>query len=100
MLTLFHRFLLLATLQQDSAAFIRINQVGYLPDGLKTAVVCALEAVELQRFTVETEQGRIVFGPSVAKRSGAFGPCTETWRLDFSALRTTGRYRVRAGAYS
>jgi endoglucanase len=100
MLTLLHPFLLLATLPQDSAAFIRVNQVGYVPDGLKIAVVCALEPVTLQRFTVETEQGRVVFGPSVAKRTGSFGPCTETWRLDFTALRTPGRFRVRAGTYS
>jgi endoglucanase len=100
MLTLLHRLFLLATLPQGSAAFIRVNQVGYLPDGLKDAVVCALEPVNVQRFTVETEQGRTVFGPSSAKRSGSFGPCTETWRLDFSALRTAGRFRVRAGAYS
>ncbi|MEO7998145.1 MAG: glycoside hydrolase family 9 protein, partial [Gemmatimonadaceae bacterium] len=31
---------------------------------------------------------------------GAFGPCVETWRLDFSTLRAAGRYRVRASVYT
>lgn len=84
----------------DSAAVIRINQVGYVPLGAKVAVVCALEPVSIVRFTVETERGRLAFGPAAARRTGAFGPCTETWRLDFSALRTIGRYRVRAGAFA
>ena len=52
----------------DSAAFIRVNQVGYLPDAPKVAVVCALRPVALERFTVEDERGRVVLGP---RRRGA-----------------------------
>jgi endoglucanase len=83
----------------DSAAVIRVNQIGYLPGAPKVAVVCALERVAINRFTVETASGRIVVGPTKALPSGPFGPCVETWRLDFSALRTRGSYRLRAGAY-
>jgi len=83
----------------DSAAFIRVNQVGYLPDAPKVAVVCALRPVALDRFTVEDERGAVVLGPLRAKRDGALGACVETWRLDFSALRRAGRYVVRAGPY-
>ena len=83
----------------DSAAFVRVNQVGYLPDSPKIAVVCALRPVALTTFTVANERGRTVLGPRAARRDAAFGPCVETWRLDFSALRTPGRYVIRAGAY-
>ena len=83
----------------DSAAFIRVNQVGYLPNGPKVAVVCALRPVELSRFTVEDTAGRAVLGPLPARRDGAMGACVETWRLDFGPLRRSGRYVVRAGAY-
>jgi hypothetical protein len=89
-----------ASAQADSVAYIRTNQVGYLPDAPKVAVLCALESVSVSRFTVENERGRVVLGPATAARSGSFGPCTETYRLDFSVLRTAGRYRIRAGAYS
>ena len=66
----------------DSAAFVRINQVGYLPDAPKVAVVCALRPVALERFTVEDERGRVVLGPLRARRDGALGACIETWRHD------------------
>src|SRR5689334_13367911 len=96
--------MLLATLlalaaPADSAAFIRVNQVGYLPDAPKVAVVCALRPVALDRFTVEDEGGRVVLGPLRAKKDGALGACVETWRLDFGALRRAGRYVVHAGPY-
>ena len=83
----------------DSAAFVRVNQVGYRPDGPKVAVVCALRPVQLSRFTVEDTAGRTVLGPLAVRRDGALGACVETWRLDFGALRRPGRYVVRAGAY-
>ena len=81
----------------DSAAFVRVNQVGYLPDAPKVAVVCALQPVALDRFTVEDDRGRVVLGPLRARRDGALGPCVETWRLDFGAVKRAGRYVVRAG---
>ncbi|MEP6780008.1 MAG: glycoside hydrolase family 9 protein, partial [Gemmatimonadaceae bacterium] len=84
----------------DTAAVIRINQVGYEPTSRKVAVLCALDSISIARFTVENESGRTVFGPTNALRSGAFGPCVQTWRLDFSTLRTPGRYRVRASTYA
>jgi endoglucanase len=82
----------------DSSAFIRINQVGYLPAAPKVAVVCSLRPVAFTTFTVEDDRGRAVFGPATAKRDGALGACVETWRLDFSALRRPGRYVVRTGS--
>lgn len=76
---------------------VRVNQVGYLPDAPKIAVACATTPTtgDASQFTVETLDGKRVFGPAAATRSGAFGPCVQSWRLDFSALRVNGRYRVR-----
>jgi hypothetical protein len=88
------------TASPDSTAFVRVNQVGYLPDAPKVAVVCALRPVALTTFRVEDERGRVVFGPATARRDRPFAACVETWRLDFSAVRTPGRYRVRAGPYT
>ncbi|MEP6832544.1 MAG: glycoside hydrolase family 9 protein, partial [Gemmatimonas sp.] len=84
----------------DPNAVVRINQVGYAPDAPKVAVVCALAPVTITRFSVETESGREVFGAASAHATGAFGPCVETYRLNFSALHTSGRFRVRAGTFA
>ena len=75
---------------------VRINQLGYLPDGSKVAVVCATRPFTTTSFTVQDERGQTVFGPESPTASGSFGPCVETWRLDFSAVRAPGRYRVVA----
>lgn len=84
------------TAPDSAASYIRVNQVGYLPEGRKVAVVCSLEPRELGEFTVVDESGRRVFGPERARAEGAFGPCAATHRLDFSALREEGTYRIVA----
>jgi hypothetical protein len=86
-----------AGMRTDSISFIRINQLGYLPDGPKVAVVCSLEARDFGAFEVVNEAGRRVFGPAQASKEAGFGPCETTHRLDFSALQQPGRYRVVAG---
>ncbi len=76
---------------------IRVNQVGYLPDAPKVAVVCALAPRAVADFEVVNQAGKRVFGPKPATAAGKFGPCAATYRLDFSALQTPGTYRIRAG---
>jgi hypothetical protein len=77
--------------------FIRINQLGYLPGSPKVAVVCALDSVSIESFSVQDLSGRVVGGRRPAKRSERFGPCSFTYRLDFSSLRSRGRYQIVAG---
>jgi endoglucanase len=87
------------------ASVIRVNQLGYLPNAPKTAVLCvpadsvagAPPAPASLTFTVEDTTGRRVFGPQRAATGGLFGPCAQTYRLDFSSLRVPGRYRVVVG---
>src|SRR3569623_2552372 len=78
------------------ARAVRVNQVGYLPDGVKIAVTCSLKADTVRAFVVTDTTGRVVFGPRKPKASGAFAGCESTARLDFSALTKPGRYRVVA----
>src|SRR4051812_9632949 len=90
--------LLAALALADSITFIRVNQVGYLPDAPKIAVACSLDSTaRIATFVVRDERDRVVLGPRRAQRSAAFGPCVVTHRLDFSALRRPGRYHIVAG---
>jgi len=77
--------------------YIRVNQLGYLPDGPKTAIACSLDSARIPTFTIQDRDGRVVFGPRAAKDGGSFGPCASTQRLDFSTFRKTGRYTILAG---
>src|SRR2546421_179183 len=65
-----------AALAVDSTIVIRVNQVGYLPEAPKVAVVCALDSTTVMRitrnFVLRDERGRAVFGPRRATPGGAF----------------------------
>ena len=75
---------------------IRVNQLGYLPEYPKVAVLCSLDTAHITTFTIENENGRRVLGPLAASPDRPFGPCASTYRLDFSSLRAEGRYRLTA----
>ena len=75
---------------------IRVNQLGYLPEYPKVAVLCSLDTAHITTFTIENENGQRVLGPLAASAAPPFGPCASTHRLDFSSLRAEGRYRVSA----
>ncbi|HEX2191018.1 MAG TPA: glycoside hydrolase family 9 protein [Longimicrobiaceae bacterium] len=76
--------------------FVRVNQLGYLPDAPKVAVVCSLEPVRIDRFTVTDASGRQVL-VRPAREDRPFAACVSTHRLDFSALERPGTYRISAG---
>jgi hypothetical protein len=87
--------------QGSTVVAIRVNQLGYRPDAPKVAVACALGARVITNFRVLDARNGTVLGPSAATATGPFGPCAAAYRLDFSALRRPGVYRiVAAGATS
>jgi endoglucanase len=92
--------LLLAGLASVLSGFdtvhIRINQMGYRPDTRKVAVVCALQRTALTEFTIIDLQGRRRFGPKPVRESEPFGPCLQTYRLDFTAFRAQGEFLLVA----
>jgi hypothetical protein len=80
-------------------AVIRVNQLGYLPDAPKVAVLCGLQPMEMRSFVVTRQDSSgVLESPVVAARP--FGPCVTAYRLDFSAIRAEGEYRITAGGVS
>ncbi|MEO7823667.1 MAG: glycoside hydrolase family 9 protein [Gemmatimonadaceae bacterium] len=91
----------MAALQITAAAptaVIRINQLGYLPDAPKVAVLCGLQKSEkeIRTFVVTNAGGTIVLEQPLGAAK-QFGPCVDSYRLDFSAIRAEGEYRIAAG---
>ena len=83
---------------QDSNAWIRLNQLGYVPKGVKVAVYGAKSQENVSNFElVDARSGKSVLNKSAGKNFGAYGPFTATYRLDFSEFRTKGTYYVKAG---
>jgi hypothetical protein len=85
-----------AACRRDQVSFIRVNQLGYLPEGPKIAVVCSLDEVGVEEFELQDDRGRTVFGPAIAESANPFGPCSAAHRLDFSEFKQPGVYRVVA----
>ncbi|MCA9250090.1 MAG: glycoside hydrolase family 9 protein [Phycisphaerae bacterium] len=69
------------------SAWIRVNLIGYLPDDPKVAVLSSMGLLEGE-FRVGEFKG------SIGTDEGAWGPFAHNYRLDFSAVRAAGRYRV------
>jgi endoglucanase len=76
-------------------AAIRINQLGYLPDAPKVAVLCALTPIDVRQFSVTDAAGRRLLRRAV-EPARPFGPCAVSYRLDFSSIRRPGEYRLSA----
>lgn len=102
-LSLLAAFSLMAvSFQAKAGEWIRINQVGYLPDASKVAVYVSndVEPHEIPSFSVvDASTGETVYAsrPEDVRNTGVMGELKTTVRLDFSALTAEGNYFIVAG---
>lgn len=88
--------LALATVQTFAGSWVRINQIGYLPEATKVAVFMSNEAVQVNGFElVDAFAGEAVWRSDAVRPMGALGQMKTTCRLDFSALKTDGAYYIK-----
>jgi endoglucanase len=73
---------------------ILIDQVGFLPDSSKRAVL----DFECEEFDVRTVDGKCVYTGSVRHFGGDEISGEDTYIADFSELTETGKYRILAGS--
>ena len=94
--------LALVAMAARAGSWIRINQLGYLPDAIKVAVLMSEDKVAVTEFQlVDAYTGKTVYRTSAVRQTGPLGQMQATWRLDFSAFNVEGAYRiVAAGAES
>ena len=84
--------------KESPSAWIRINQLGYLPGGIKVAVWCGKGELVIRNWElVDATTKKTVYKDTVSKPFGAYGPFKQTYRLNFSAFKKTGRYYLEAG---
>lgn len=76
---------------------VRVNQVGLIPDGTKTAIVPSASAQPLEWRLLGSDGQAVASG-----RTQVFGPdpfsSEQVHRIDFSGVQTAGQYRLLAGA--
>jgi hypothetical protein len=78
------------TAAADEFAWIRVNQVGYLPGDPKIAVLSSDRPLE-GKFRVGE------FAADIGPDQGAWGPFAHNYRLDFSDVRGPGEFQISFG---
>jgi endoglucanase len=86
----------ISTFAQNNS-FVRINQLGYLPDDTKKALVVSKSELSGQFQVINSTTKEIVFKaafkPAPASNWGS--PFPFTYELDFSAFRQTGKFSLQ-----
>jgi len=84
--------------KENSSQWIRINQLGYTPNGIKVAVWCSKDDSPISAFDlIDSATGKVVFSQNAGKSFGAYGPFTNTCRLNFSSFNKPGKYYLKGG---
>ncbi|HEY1870034.1 MAG TPA: glycoside hydrolase family 9 protein, partial [Chitinophagaceae bacterium] len=79
-------------------SWIRINQLGYTPGGIKVAVWCSKTQLKTDNWQlVDASTNKTVYSQKFGKAFGAYGPFTQTYRLNFSSFKKAGRYFLQVG---
>jgi endoglucanase len=82
----------------EDQAWIRINLLGYKPAGTKVAIWCSKEQKTISVFElIDVSNGKKVYEGKTGKAFGAYGPFSQTYRLNFSAFTKPGKYIIRVG---
>ena len=86
--------------QENNDAWIRVNQLGYPPTGIKVAVLGTQRHQDtIESFTlVDANTATVVFSQDVGKDFGPYGPFHTTYRLDFTAIAAPGTYYLQVGS--
>lgn len=84
-----------ALAQENS--WIRINQLGYLPDNKKVAVWVTKGNKGIKKFSlIDKNNNKAVYTGKSGKQFGQYGPFQLGYRLDFSKFNKNGEYYLLA----
>ncbi|MBK8041348.1 MAG: glycoside hydrolase family 9 protein [Haliscomenobacter sp.] len=81
----------------QSNAWVRINQMGYLPEGIKVAVLGSQRPMEVSYFSLhDALTEKEVFRSAKIRAYGAYAAFDQSWRLDFSDFKRQGAFYILA----
>ncbi len=76
--------------------YIRANQVGFLPNDIKTAVVLSKTNLSSKPFSiVDIGSDKIVYKELISDLSTAYGNFNFCYELDFTSVKAKGKYKIK-----
>jgi endoglucanase len=82
----------------EEQSWIRINLLGYKPNGIKVAVWCSKNEKAISEFQlVDSTTNKVAYKNAAGRSFGSYGPFTQTYRLNFSKFTQPGKYYLKAG---
>lgn len=88
----------LFSIQTFASSYIRINQLGYLPQSVNVAVFISDEKVEITSFQLfETLSGKLVFEGQPEVADAQMWGKQSAYRLNFTTFQQKGGYFLKAG---
>lgn len=82
----------------NAQSWIRINQLGYLPNDVKIAVLVSKDDINISSFWLcDAGSNKVVFTGSLVKEYGAWAAFKKSFRLHFTGFNIPGRYYIKAG---
>ncbi len=81
------------SVQAESEIFIHFNQLGFLPNDVKTAIVLSYQKLDgKQIFIFNSKNRQKAFTGYLTNNRGQYGSFPFTYIIDFSTLKETGEY--------
>lgn len=94
-LAVFIALLLALTNCSTSQTHIRVNQVGFKPNDVKTGVVMSQDNLDGATFTVVDDIKRTVaYTGKLGNNRGKFGNFANTYKFDFTGFTKKGKYYI------
>jgi hypothetical protein len=82
-------------LTQNKAIYIRINQLGFLPNDFKTGIVFSNSELLYQKYSIiNLDKNIAVYSKSIENYCGEFGNFKYHYFIDFSEIKEPGNYVV------
>jgi len=76
--------------------YVRSNQIGFLPNELKTAIILSkTELKDTPFFILENYSSEIKFEGSITDSPSVYGSFNFCYEIDFSTLSTSGKYKIK-----
>lgn len=93
---IFFIFIIVKVFSLDS--FIRINQLGYTPNGLKKAILISESEISVSSFSIHDALTHLKLKElQAAKPLASFEQFKSIYQLDFSQFQTVGAFYIKAG---